>query len=314
MQVSITGATGLIGRRLVRYYEENGATVHILSREVQENLGKNTKCFQYDLRSCSADDLADFVAGSDVVFHCAAELHDSSTMYSLNVQGTQKLYEAASNAKVHRWVQLSSVGIYGRPRVGMISESYAPDPQNDYEKSKLEADEWLLAQSRQGKVELVILRPSTVFANDMPNQSLFQLFRAIQSGKFFYIGTKQAQMNYVHADDVLTALVLCGQHEDAAGETFIVSENISMADFMDIVASQLRCRQPSLVIPEWTVRVLAGLFGWMPCFPLTASRIDALTNRCIFLDSHIRERLGYRPSLSLRQGLVQFSGKFTGGE
>lgn len=313
MQVSITGATGLIGKRLVRYYEEQGAKVHVLSRSLHQDGGGNTRYFQHDLVSCSADDLAEFVSGSDIVYHCAAELRDSSTMYELNVAGTQKLYQVAVKAGVPRWVQLSSVGVYGRPRRGLVDEAYVPDPQNDYEKSKLAADEWLCAQARQNPVELVILRPSTVFANDMPNQSLFQLFNAVGRGKFFYIGSKQAQLNYVHADDVAIALVLCGHHAEAAGETFIVSEHISLEEFIDVAIGQLRCRRPFVVMPEWLVRGLAWLFGWMPGFPLTASRIDALTNHCIFLDSHLRQRLGYSPAVTLRKGMSLFACKFAEG-
>lgn len=194
--------------------------------------------------------------------------------------------------------------------MGLVKEASPTDPRNDYEKSKLEADVWLSAQSRQNEVELVILRPSTVFSNDMPNQSLTHLFRAVQRGRFFYIGTKQAQLNYVHADDVLAALLLCGQNVRAAGETFIVSEYISMVDFIDIVVNQLHCRRPFMVIPEQVVRIFAKPFNWMRYFPLTTSRIDALTSRCIFLDGHIRQQLGYSPSLSLCQGFVEFSKRF----
>lgn len=309
MQVSITGATGLIGKRLVRYYEDVGASVHILSRQELNNPGANTKCFQFDLRSCSADDLAGFVSGSDIVFHCAAELRDPSAMYELNVAGTQKLYQAVAKAGVPRWVQLSSVGVYGRPTRGLIDEAYVPAPQNDYEISKLAADEWLYTQTQQDHVELVILRPSTVFANDMPNQSLFQLINAVRRGKFFYIGSKQAQLNYVHADDVAIALVLCGHHVEAVGETFIVSEHISLGEFIEIVTGQLHCRRQFVVMPEWLVRGPAWLFGWMLKFPLTPSRIDALTNRCIFFDGHIRQRLGYSPKVTLRNGLSLFASK-----
>lgn len=303
MQISITGATGFIGKRLVRYHEEKGDIVHILSRQSVCGGRKNTLYFQQDLSKCDSSDLKEFLAGSDVVYHCAAELRDESKMHDINLLGTQKLFIAADSLGVRRWVQLSSVGVYGRPKGGIVNESYTPNPQNEYERSKLEADVWLQTQSISSKVELVLLRPSTVFASDMPNQWLFQLIRAIQLGRFFYIGSKQTQLNYVHADDVTQALILCGKSDQASGQIYIVSEQLDLEQFVGIVTKQFDCNKPSLVIPEILVRWLAKMIGWFPLFPLTTSRIDALTNQCVFSDEHIRKQLNYVPKVTLELGL-----------
>jgi nucleoside-diphosphate-sugar epimerase len=302
MQISITGATGFIGKRLVRYYQQQGAIVHLLSRNDVPVAGAGTRLFQRDLSISDSNDLIDFVDGSDVVYHCAAELSNVSRMREVNVAGTQKLFDAA-RGRVGRWVQLSSVGVYGQPGSGLVDESQAPDPHNEYEKSKLAADEWLREQSRQHGTALTILRPSTVFADDMPNQSLFQLIGAIQRGRFCFIGSKRSQMNYVHADNVLAALVLCGHHAEAAGETFIVSEHLDVGEFIGVVADQLHCARPGIIIPETVARAVAALASGIPRFPLTASRIDALTSQCIFVEDHIRHQLGYVPAITLEQGL-----------
>ena len=302
MQISITGATGFIGKRLVRYYEERGATIHLLSRKDMRITGAGTRLFQRDLSISDSIDLIDFVEGSDVVYHCAAELSNVSSMREVNITGTQKLFDAACG-RVGRWVQLSSVGVYGQPRSGLVEENHVPDPHNEYEISKLAADEWLREQSKQHGTALTILRPSTVFADDMPNQSLFQLIGAIRHGRFCFIGSKRSQMNYVHADNVLEALVLCGHHAEAAGETFIVSEHLDIGDFTGVVADQLHCARPGIVIPEKVARAVAALASGIPRFPLTASRIDALTSQCIFSEGHIRNQLGYVPKIDLEQGL-----------
>lgn len=302
MQISITGATGFIGKRLVLHYEAQGATIHALSRKKLPAAGASTRFFQHDLLNCDADDLIDFVGGSEVVYHCAAELADVSRIWEVNVEGTQRLFHAA-RGRVGRWVQLSSVGVYGRPRSGLVDEGYVPHPQDEYEKSKLAADNWLREQCRLHGMALTILRPSTVFADDMPNQSLFQLIRAIQRGRFCFIGSKQAQMNYVHADNVLAALLLCGHHAQAAGETFIVSEHLDMDEFIRVVADQLQCARPGIVIPERIARGVAWIFSGSAGFPLSASRIDALTSLCIFSEMHIRKKLAYVPGIALADGL-----------
>ena len=56
---------------------------------------------------------AEFLAGATVLFHCAGEVRREQAMHALHVDGSRKLAEAAAG-RVRRWVQLSSVGAYGR--------------------------------------------------------------------------------------------------------------------------------------------------------------------------------------------------------
>ncbi len=309
MQIAITGATGFIGKRLVQHYENAGAVVHILSRKAPPDTQEGVSIYNLDLANCSSEELIPFLDGCDIVYHCAAELHDDCKMAQVNEEGTKKLFHAAKG-RVGRWVQLSSVGVYGRPRFGVVDEAHVTDPQSPYEKSKLAADEWLINESAIASMALTIVRPSIVFAQDMPNQSLFQLVQKVQRGQFVYIGSRDAQMNYVHADNVLAALVLCGHHAKTVGQTYIVSDHLTIGEFVDVLADQLKCARPWLVVPEFAARALAAVFGGVPSFPLTASRIDAMTNRCIFSDEHIREQLGFTPQVTVEQGLRQLAAYF----
>ncbi|SRR6266481_7174609 len=309
MQIAITGATGFIGKRLVQYYENTGAVVHILSRKSLPDTRGKVIVYSFDLASCDPEDLVPFVDGCDIVYHCAAELRDDCKMVQVNEEGTKKLFHAAKG-RIGRWVQLSSVGVYGRPRFEVVDENHVTDPQNTYEKSKLAADEWLINESAIALMALTVVRPSTVFAQDMPNESLFQLIHRIQRGHFFYIGSKHAQMNYVHADNVLAALVLCGHHAKAAGQIYIVSDHLMIGEFVGVLADQLKCTRPWFIVPEVVARALAVVLGGVPSFPLTASRIGAMTNRCIFSDEHIRNQLGFTPQTTVEQGLRQLTDYF----
>ena len=61
------------------------------------------------------------------------------------------------------------------------SEIYAYD---EYEQSKINAEKWLFEQKN---MNVIILRPTTVYGADMPNQSLKSLFSAILNDRFFFI-------------------------------------------------------------------------------------------------------------------------------
>lgn len=304
MQVSITGATGFIGRRLVRYYEDSGANVHILSRRnIQwENKGK---VFQYDLASCNASDLVSFIETSDIVYHCAAELNDESRMFPVNVEGTRKLLDVAAG-RVGRFVHLSSTGIYGFKSDGIVDENTPINPQNSYEKSKAEADKQVTKFAKAGKLSCCMLCPSNVYGTDMSNQSLFQLISMINIGRFFFIGRAGAIMNYIHADNVVKALICCGTARlPENGASYIISDYCTLEKLVTIISDALGRPVPGLRLPESLVKVGVALAKHLSNIPLTQSRVDALTSRVIYSTDHIQHELGYCHQITLEQGFEE---------
>lgn len=301
MQVSVTGATGFIGRRLVRYYEDRGVSVHILSRR---NIQSTERCkvFQYDLTSCDASDLISFIAASDIVYHCAAELNDERRMWQVNVEGTRKLLDVAAG-RVGRFVHLSSTGIYGFKSNGIVDESTLINPQNLYERSKAEAGRQVLEFAKAGKLSCCLLCPSNVYGTDMSNQSLFQLISMINSGKFFFIGRAGAIMNYIHVENVVEALICCGTARlPENGTAYIVSDYCTIERLVAIISASLGKPEPRFRLPESLVRAGVALAEHLSNIPLTQSRVDALTSRAVYSSEHIQHELGYCHQITLQQG------------
>ena len=58
-------------------------------------------------------------------------------MYTVNVRGTSALLASAIAAGVRRWIQLSSIGVYGPPTCPVVTEAIVPMPLNEYERTKL---------------------------------------------------------------------------------------------------------------------------------------------------------------------------------
>ena len=304
MIVAISGATGYIGRHLVARHLACGDTVRALSRGDCATL-PGAVGFSCDLSGCSPVPQG-FVEGVDVLYHCAAELSDLSRMEAVNVGGTAKLIEAATG-QVGRWVQLSSVGAYGPVRAGLVEEASPERPVGPYERTKTQADDLVREAAALGAFAYSMLRPSTVFGNDMPNQSLVQWVGAIQRGLFFYIGKHGAMVNYVHVDSVVDALLLCGSSEAAKNCTYIVSEEMEIERFVGLICQTLGCFSPLFRVPEGIARIACSVGGLLGSrFPLTQSRIDALTNRAVYSSIKIGAELGYVPSLPLEDGLRDF--------
>jgi nucleoside-diphosphate-sugar epimerase len=142
----------------------------------------------------------------------------------------------------------------------------------------------------------------------MPNQSLFQLIRMIDKGRFFFIGKHGAAANYIHVENVVDALLLCGtsvlQSNDRA---YIVSDHRTLEDLVGIIATSIGKRTPQKRLPESLVRAAVALAGLIPKFPLTLSRVDALTNRTVYRTDRIESELGYMNRVSMEAGIGELT-------
>lgn len=312
MIVAITGGTGFIGRKLVLRHLERGDEVRVLSRNSPSEAGlpDSVNWFRGDLSGAS--DLQAFADGADMLYHCAGEIRDEPRMVGVHVVGTRHLIEAASG-RIGRWIQLSSTGAYGRRREGIVTERTDPNPRGMYEVTKVESDTLVKAASSSGAFQHVILRPSIVYGAGMPNQSLYSLIYMIRRGWFFFIGKPGASANYIHVDNVVKALVLCGQMPQAKGQVYNLSDHCTIELFVACIAESLGRDIPRARLPESPVRALAKLFGHIPGVPLTQARIDALTTRAIYSSEKIEQELAYRHPLSMEDGLSDLVGYWQSG-
>ena len=302
MIVAITGGTGFIGRHLAARHIARGDVVRYLTRNSTSVTITGASPVRGDLNS-SGDDLRKFARGADVLYHCAAELRVASNMQRINVTGTANLI-TASDGEIGRWVQLSSTGVYGKRMSGEVNEDTPVQPANAYETSKFAADELVFEAAAKRNFFCVVVRPSNVYGADMSNQSLFQMIDKIQRGLFFYIGKPGAVANYVPVENVVDALVLCGTATlPANGKTYIVSDHRVMETFVGAIAAGLGVPPPRIRLPETLIRGICKVAQGLPGFPLSLSRIDALTNRVVFRADRIQTELKFEHRITLEAGV-----------
>lgn len=302
MIVAITGGTGFLGKHLIARHCARGDQVRYLTRKQAPEGIASGSAFVGNLTS-SVEHLREFVRGADVLYHCAAELHNEAEMQNTNVFGTANLI-AAAGGEIGRWVQLSSTGVYGRKAFDDVYEDTAANPADAYEISKEASDKVLREAAQQQNFPCVMVRPSNVYGIDMPNRSLFQLISMIDRGLFFFIGRPGAVANYIHVENVVDALVLCATAKlSGNGRTYIVSDHRKLEEFVHIVAAALGKAPPRLRLPESLIRAVSMVAGGIPGFPLSLSRVDALTNRTVYRADRIISELGYENRISMEAGI-----------
>jgi nucleoside-diphosphate-sugar epimerase len=298
---AVTGGTGFIGRALLaRLARSPGWTeIRVLSRR---EAPAGTRGFRGDLTAAVPDD---FLAGASVLFHCAGEVRREGAMRALHVEGTRRLIDAAAG-RLPRWVQLSSVGAYGRRNSdGDVSEDSPLAPAGAYEVTKVESDDLVRQAAASGAFAAATLRPSIVFGPGMPNRSLAQLVSVVRRGFFGRIGARPATANYVYVDDVADALLLCGTSARASG-VYNLSDDRPMEAFIAAIAAALGQPAPARRLPEAPLRWLARIAGHIPGSPLTEGRIDALTRNVRYPGRRIRDELGFAFAVSIEEGLRRY--------
>ncbi|MDB9494344.1 NAD(P)-dependent oxidoreductase [Spirulina major CS-329] len=309
MIIAVTGGTGYIGKNLITRLLKNDHHIRLLTRHnrsyeyfAKSEYSKYLTYYQGDLSDINS--LESFTKSVDILFHCAAEIKDQKKMHRVNVEGTANLIEAAKG-NVGRWIQLSSVGVYGRHQFGSISEKSNLNPVNDYEKSKAQSDLIVQDAASKGYFESTLLRPSIVFSWDMPSAFLFQLVSMVKKGYFFYIGQPGASANYIHVEDVVNALLLVSTHELSRNQVYNLSNYCTLEEFIDSIALALGVPSPKGRLSEPLVRFVTQVLQYVPYNPLKPSRINALTTRSLYPILKIERELGYQHNSLLSESIYK---------
>lgn len=304
MKVAITGANGYVGSLLARAHLRRGDQVNALSRNPAATRAlEGVTVYSGDITRAEAID--DGFFDVDVFYHCAAEVSHEDLMRAVNVEGTRGLL-ARARGRAKRWVQLSSLSVYGNPRSGVVDEASAPRPRTLYGRTKLEADE-LVTQHVAGAFGYAFLRPAAVIGPNMRGASMRALIGAVERGRFCFIGAPGAIGNFVHEDNLVEALVLLGTHSGAAGRAYNLSENVTIESMIATIAAAIQRPVPALRLPESLARAAARVGRVVPAFPLTPARVDALTSRVEYASERIARELGYRPRATVHDALRQIA-------
>lgn len=305
-RILLTGASGFIGKAFLNHALNKGLRVRILSRKPNEwPLQDRLEAVKGDF--LTQTDWSSLLEDVQLVVHAAAEMNNPKLMSVVNTQGPEKLLKAAINAGVKRWVQLSSVGSYGPISSGLVKEEWPENPLSPYEISKTNFDKILQQASREHKIEICIVRPSNVYGPGMRNQSIQQMLKAIQKKVFTFIGPKGASANYVHVKDVVQALELCIRHPKAVNQTYIVSAWATLEEMVNGLSAGLELAPPSKRIPIILAKRLAKIMQWWPQWPLTVSRISAMSLRSRYSTEKIEKELGWKLTVSVEDGMRALS-------
>jgi dTDP-glucose 4,6-dehydratase len=222
VQVLVTGGAGFIGSHYVRsllsdaypaYADADVVVLDLLTYAgTLTNLAAcadspRLRFVHGDIRN--VETVAEAMAGTDLVVHFAAESHvdrsitGAADFVSTNVVGTQVLLQAALEARVTRFVQVSTDEVYGSIDHGAWPETHPLEPNSPYSASKASAD--LLARSyhRTHGLPVCITRCSNNYGPHQFPEKVIPLFvtNLIDGKKVPLYGDGLNVRDWLHVDD-----------------------------------------------------------------------------------------------------------------
>ena len=170
--IAVTGASGAIGKQLVSQLRSSGFSVVALCRNLPDNADPDIIWRTFSL-SEPAETLARVLEGVDQVVHLAAIIpgkvptdEGDSSLWNVNVLGTQRIIEAMVVANVKRLVLAGTANVYEPGQEEATENSpFRPRSRVLYLASKA-AQEWLAASiCHDNDIDFAILRISSVIGD-----------------------------------------------------------------------------------------------------------------------------------------------------
>lgn len=315
--IFITGATGLVGSHAVEEALKRGHRVRALVRAQSDTRWLDQRPVEKvlgDLEDREA--LRQGVAGAEWVFNCAAKVGDWGTLAEfrrLNVEALRLLLDASVEARVSRFVHVSSLGVYeGRDHFG-TDETTPPaaDSLDAYTRSKTEAEQLVLQYVREKNLPASIVRPGFIYG-ERDRTVLPKLLQNIRNGRFTYFGSGEQALNCVYVKNLVHAIFLAAESDAAIGEVFNITDGhrVSKRQFVGTVARLAGLREPTRKIPRGLARVLAGLVegiakarGAKNPPIINKARYKFIGLNLDFSTAKAQRVLGYKPPYTTEQGL-----------
>jgi nucleoside-diphosphate-sugar epimerase len=313
----VTGATGFVGSHVLDALLDRGESVRALvrdSKKAQVLRDRGVEVVEGDLLDSNSLEAA--VSGAGPIYHCAAAVgptRSAKEIIETNLTGVRRLCEAAPHSKAGRIVLLSSINALGTRDLDPASEDLlccrSNDPAADV---KIDVEQVALDNARQGKIDVVILRPGFIYgpgdAHNLPG-----LADSIRNGRFAFIGGRHHIVPLVHVADVVQAMLLAAGAACAGGRIYHIGDGsrTTIGDLVELVAGLEGCQVPRRVVPFWLAHFACVAFelrarlGPMLIKPPISRAGLRFVGTSRFVDiSRARAELGYQPSISYREGVT----------
>ena len=319
MNVLVTGSTGFVGGQLCRALVERGHSVRAFHRAtsnlrlladlpVEHAIGDLTQ----------PETIQAAMQGIEAVFHVAAQLggNEPGRMYTVTVEGTRAVLDAAKEAGVRRVVHTSSVAALGVPedvpgqrlpgKAPFLNEAHTWNYRPDYWPygyAKYLAELEVQKAVTSG-MDVVIVNPTVVFgAGDVYRQDS-SIVMQVARHKVGVLA--EGGLNAVHVADVVAGQLAALEH-GVTGERYILGgQNLTHQELIGKIAAIVGAPVPRVVLPGGLLRAAArplGLFQQYLDLPVSTSELHLAGYHFYYDNRKAQVELGLQPPRPIEEAL-----------
>ena len=313
----ITGASGYVGRNLVRHFLAAGTRVVGLTRSEQgaqllQELGATPV-----VADIVSTDLVEAMRGCDTLVHAAANTsHGLSTegQQKTNQDGTRRVFQAARQAGIGRAVHISSESVLadGRPIINANESWPLPRrPAGGYSRSKAAAELTALSFNA-AEFSVVVIRPRFVWGRD-DSTALPMLVQAARSGQMAWIDGGTYLTSTTHIANLCLGIELA-LVKGSGGEVYFITDGapVEFRSFISQILETQGVSAPEKSVPRALLKTIATigdavgkLSGGKISAPLTMQSYATSAVEVTLDISKARTELGYVPGFSREDGLAE---------
>lgn len=311
-KVLVTGADGFIGSHLAELLTRKGAKVRAMVQYNSFNsfgwlegskLAADMEIIASDIRDPFAVKKA--VKGTDVVFNLAALIaipysYIAPQSYTeTNVAGAVNVCQAALECGTGLVLQTSTSEVYGTAKYVPIDEKHPLQPQSPYSASKIGADAAAMSYHNSFGLPVIIARPFNTYG---PRQSARAVIptvitQILAGQRVLSLGNTAPKRDFNYVSDVCRGFELLAGCKKAVGMAVNIGSN-----------TEISVRETALKI--------AGIMGAAVSFKTDSGRVRPKKSEVERLrcdNSLIKKLAGYKPGVSIDEGLRETVKWFSGG-
>ena len=260
MNITISGASGFIGRRLLPVFANAGHSIHVLSRHVETRVPSGVRLSVWDPSKGPPPRLS--VESADVVVHLAGEPVAQRWTGAVKQRiresrgaGTRRLVEALASLsrRPAALISASAIGYYGSRGDEMLDESSAPGSDFlagvcvDWEREAIAAEPLGL--------RVAVIRIGMVL--DARGGALRRMLPAFQLGIAGRLGTGQQWMSWIHLADLVELFRYAVENPVHGILNGVSPEPVRNLEFTRLLAAALH-RPAAFPVPEFALKLLFG--------------------------------------------------------